>query len=289
MTSLTGPETLGEKQVMDEPQEEFVANQSIPSQDVAVHFTAKSTACASRLMNRGLALPLLLLSAACRSDPSAYAGDPAKARHAMVEEQLAGRDIRDPRVLSAMREIPRHEFVPEAQRQEAYDDRPLSIGHGQTISQPYIVAFMTEQLAAKPTDRVLEVGTGSGYQAAVLARLVAEVYSIEIVEPLAKRAAADLARLGFNNVKVKAGDGYAGWPEAAPFDAVIVTCAPDHVPEPLIAQLKENGRMIIPVGEEGGVQELYLLEKRGGAVQKKAVLPVRFVPMTGKRKIGDRR
>ena len=232
-------------------------------------------------MSRALALPLLLLAAACRPVPSVHAGDSAQARHAMVEEQLAARDIKEPRVLAAMREVPRHEFVPESHRGEAYEDRPLSIGFGQTISQPYIVAFMTEKLELKPTDRVLEIGTGSGYQAAVLARLVAEVYSIEIVEPLATRAAADLERLGFKNVKVKAGDGFAGWKEAAPFDAVIVTCAPDHVPEPLISQLKDGGRMMIPVGEEGGVQELYLLEKNGTEVRKKAVLPVRFVPMTG--------
>ena len=232
-------------------------------------------------MNRAIALPLLLMSAACRSDYSAQASDLVKARQQMVQEQLSGRDIRDARVLAAMREVPRHEFVPVTERDEAYEDRPLAIGHGQTISQPYIVAFMTEKLAPKATDRVLEVGTGSGYQAAVLSRLVAEVYSIEIVEPLAKRAAADLARVGITNVKVKAGDGYAGWAEAAPFDAIIVTCAPDHVPDPLVKQLKENGRMIIPVGQEGGVQELYLLEKRGGDVRRTAVLPVRFVPMTG--------
>jgi protein-L-isoaspartate(D-aspartate) O-methyltransferase len=157
----------------------------------------------------------------------------------------------------------------------------LPIGHGQTISQPYIVAFMSEQLAAQPHHRVLEIGTGSGYQAAVLGRLVAEVYSIEIVEPLATRARADLARLGYKNVHVRTGDGYQGWPEKAPFDAIIVTCAPDHVPEPLINQLKEGGRMIIPVGEFGD-QSLYVLEKRGGKVEKRAVLQVRFVPMTGK-------
>ena len=222
------------------------------------------------------------MSAACRSDYSAQASDLFKARQQMVQEQLAGRDIRDPRVLKAMGDVPRHEFVPAADRDEAYDDRPLAIGYGQTISQPYIVAFMTEKLAPKATDRVLEVGTGSGYQAAVLGELVAEVYSIEIVEPLAKRAAADLARVGIKNVKVKAGDGYAGWREAAPFDAIIVTCAPDHVPQPLVEQLKESGRMIIPVGKEGGVQELYLLEKREGTVRRTAVLPVRFVPMTGR-------
>ena len=199
----------------------------------------------------------------------------------MIKTQLADRGIRDPRVLDAMRRVPRHELVPENFRAQAYEDGPLPIGHGQTISQPYIVAYMSEQLAAKPDHRVLEIGTGSGYQAAVLARLVAEVYSIEIVEPLATRARIDLTRLGYKNVHVRTGDGYQGWPEKAPFDAIIVTCAPDHVPEPLISQLKEGGRMIIPVGDFGD-QSLYVLEKRGGKVEKRAVLPVRFVPMTGK-------
>lgn len=200
----------------------------------------------------------------------------------MFQDQLTGpgRDIKDERVLAAMRAVPRHEFVPAELRAEAYADHPLPIGHGQTISQPFIVAFMTEQLRPQPTDRVLEVGTGSGYQAAVLAGLVREVFTIEIVEPLAQRAAADLQRLGCTNVHVKAGDGHQGWPEHAPFDAVIVTCAPDRVPAPLVQQLKDGGRMVIPVGPDGGVQELYVLEKLGGEVRRKAVLPVRFVPMT---------
>ena len=199
----------------------------------------------------------------------------------MVDAQIAARGVRDPRVLAAMREVPRHEFVPLEIRAAAYEDRPLPIGYRQTISQPYIVAFMTEKLAPKPTDRVLEIGTGSGYQAAVLAKLVAEVFTIEIVEPLAARATADLRRLGFASVHVKAGDGYKGWPEHAPFDVIIVTCAPEHVPQPLIDQLKEGGRMIVPVGESGA-QELYLLEKRAGKIERRAVLPVRFVPMTGR-------
>jgi protein-L-isoaspartate(D-aspartate) O-methyltransferase len=205
-----------------------------------------------------------------------------RARREMVEEQLSapGRDIRDPKVLQAMGAVPRHEFVPEALRRSAYLDQPLPIGYGQTISQPYIVAFMTEQLHPKETDRVLEIGTGSGYQAAVLSKLVAEVYTMEIVEPLARRAEADLKRLGFANVTVRAGDGYAGWRQAAPFDAIIVTCAPDHIPQPLIDQLKEGGRMIIPVGRSEN-QSLYRLTKRGGKVERRAVLPVRFVPMTG--------
>ena len=204
------------------------------------------------------------------------------ARKRMVELQLASphRGITNKQVLEAMARVPRHELVPEAYRSMAYSDSPLPIGHGQTISQPYIVAFMTEKLNPKPTDKVLEVGTGSGYQAAVLAELVDEVYSIEIVDDLAQRAKTDLKRLGYENGHVRSGDGYTGWPEAAPFDAVIVTAAPDHVPGPLVDQLKEGGRVIIPVGS-GWNQELYILEKQDGEVKKQAVLPVRFVPMTG--------
>jgi len=207
----------------------------------------------------------------------------AAQRKRMVSDQLAGwgRNIRHQGVLDAMGRVPRHEFVPENVRNEAYEDHPLPIGHGQTISQPYIVAFMTEQLDPKPTDRVLEIGTGSGYQAAVLSLLVQEVYTIEIIEPLAREAEATLKRLGYTNVFVKAGDGYEGWPEKAPFDAIIVTCAPEKVPEPLIRQLKDGGRMIIPVGPLHE-QDLYLLEKRDGRIRQRAVLPVRFVPMTGR-------
>jgi protein-L-isoaspartate(D-aspartate) O-methyltransferase len=213
----------------------------------------------------------------------AAAPDFAAARQRMVVEQLAWprRDITNQQVLAAMGRVPRHEFVPENVRHSAYADHPLPIGHGQTISQPYIVAFMTEKLEPKLTDRVLEIGTGSGYQAAVLSVLVKEVYTIEIVEPLARRAAADLKRLGYTNVTVRAGDGYQGWPAAAPFDAIIVTCAPDHVPQPLVDQLRDGGRMIIPVGPLYD-QSLYLLEKKGKKVERRAVLPVRFVPMTGK-------
>jgi protein-L-isoaspartate(D-aspartate) O-methyltransferase len=218
-----------------------------------------------------------------RAVPAEPAADRhAAARQRMVEEQLAapGRDITNRRVLAVMGQVPRHEFMPADTRRLAYADHALPIGHDQTISQPYIVAFMTEKLDPKPTDRVLEIGTGSGYQAAVLAGLVARVFTIEIVEPLALRAGADLKRLGYTNVTVRAGDGYKGWPDAAPFDAIIVTCAPDHVPQPLVDQLKEGGRMIIPVGPAFD-QSLYLLEKKGGKVQRSAVLPVRFVPMTG--------
>jgi len=206
----------------------------------------------------------------------------AIARQRMVGEQLAGgsRGITNREILNAMRTVPRHEFVPAEQRDRAYVDGPLPIGHGQTISQPYIVAFMTEQLDPQPTDRVLEIGTGSGYQAAVLGELVAEVYTIEIIEPLGRRAEADLQRLGYTNVHVRIGDGHQGWPERAPFDAIIVTCAPDSVPQPLINQLKDGGRLIIPVGA-GGMQELMLLHKQHDKLERSAVLPVRFVPMTG--------
>jgi protein-L-isoaspartate(D-aspartate) O-methyltransferase len=210
--------------------------------------------------------------------------DFAAARRRMVEEQLAGpgRGITNQRVLAVMGKVPRHEFVPVEYRALAYEDHPLPIGYGQTISQPFVVAFMTEQLEPKAAEKVLEIGTGSGYQAAVLAELVSKVCTIEIVEPLAHRAETDLKRLGYTNITVRAGDGYQGWPEAAPFDAIIVTCAPDHVPQPLVDQLKEGGRMIIPVGSAGN-QELYMLRKRGAKVEKQGTLPVRFVPMTRKK------
>lgn len=205
----------------------------------------------------------------------------AERRMEMVEQLKGPRyGIKNERVLEAMAATPRHEFVREEERTQAYDDSPLPIGFGQTISQPFIVAFMTEALELNSTDRVLEVGTGSGYQAAVLSGLVAEVCSIEIVEGLAKRAAETLTRLGYKNVKTKFGDGYKGWPAKAPFDAVIVTCAPDEVPSALVDQLKEGGRMVIPVGKAGAVQELYVMEKKDGQVKRKAVMPVRFVPMT---------
>jgi protein-L-isoaspartate(D-aspartate) O-methyltransferase len=215
----------------------------------------------------------------CGQKPTSVS-DLAAKRQQMVQQQLVARGIQDERVLAAMAKVPREEFVPPNSRAESYEDGPLQIGYGQTISQPYIVAFMTEQLHPKGNDRVLEVGTGSGYQAAILAELVAEVYTIEIIEPLAKSAEAALEGLGYKNVHIKAGDGYRGWPEHAPFDAITVTCAPDHAPQPLIDQLKEGGRMIIPVGSFGD-QELYLLEKKNGELQRRAVLPVRFVPMTG--------
>ena len=203
----------------------------------------------------------------------------ATARARMVHEQIAARGITDARVLAAMTRVPRHEFVPTSQRPRAYEDGPLPIGHGQTISQPFVVAFMTAALNPQPSDRVLEIGTGSGYQAAVLSGLVAEVYSIELVAPLAQRARADLQRLGYGNVQVRSGDGYLGWPEAAPFDAVIGTCAPEQVPKALVDQLKVGGRMILPVGARDGVQELIFLRKSATGMKQQAVMPVRFVPM----------
>ena len=204
----------------------------------------------------------------------------AAERQKMIQEQLKPRGIKDERVLAAMAKVPREEFVPENLRDKSYSDSALPIGNDQTISQPFIVAFMTEQLRLQPTNRVLEVGTGSGYQTAVLAELAKDVYTIEIIEPLAKGASARLARLGYNNAHVKVGDGYQGWPEVAPFDAIIVTCAPDKVPPPLTQQLKENGRMIVPVGS-GMEQQLFLLEKKDGQLAQTAILPVRFVPMMG--------
>jgi protein-L-isoaspartate(D-aspartate) O-methyltransferase len=204
-------------------------------------------------------------------------------RSRMVREQLQGRDISDARVLEVMRTIPRHRFVPDAQRSQAYADYPLPIGHGQTISQPYIVAFMTQALATTPDHKVLEIGTGSGYQAAVLGRLVRDVYTIEIVEPLAARARATLQELGFKNVHVRAGNGYLGWPEEAPFDRIMVTAAPEEVPHALVEQLKVGGRMAIPVGV--GDQELRILRRTTTGIETLDTLPVRFVPMTGKPKL----
>jgi protein-L-isoaspartate(D-aspartate) O-methyltransferase len=219
-----------------------------------------------------------LVTTACGQKPST-SSDFVAQRQQMVQRQLVTRGIKDQRVLAAMAKVPREEFVAPESRVASYEDGPLPIGYGQTISQPYIVAFMTERLRPKPSDRVLEVGTGSGYQAAILAELVSEVYSIEIVEPLAKNAEATLQRLGYKNVHLKIGDGYKGWPETAPFDAIIVTCAPDRVPQPLVDQLKDGGRMVIPVGDRFA-QQLYLLEKKDGQLKQSATLPVRFVPMT---------
>jgi protein-L-isoaspartate(D-aspartate) O-methyltransferase len=205
----------------------------------------------------------------------------AHARQQMVETQIRERGVSDPAVLAAMERVPRHLFVPSEWLSEAYADHPLPIGYGQTISQPYIVAWMTELLGLAPGARVLEVGTGSGYQAAILGEMGLEVYSIEIVEPLATQATARLAEMGLSNVTVRQADGYYGWPEQAPFDAIIVTCAPDHIPPPLVAQLADGGRMVLPVGPPGGYQSLWLVEKRGDQVQTSNLGGVRFVPLTG--------
>jgi protein-L-isoaspartate(D-aspartate) O-methyltransferase len=202
------------------------------------------------------------------------------ARDQMVDRHMAGRDITDPRVLSAMRHVPRHEFVPNELREMAYRDQPLPIGHEQTISQPYIVALMTQLVQPQADARALDIGTGSGYQAAVLGELVSEVHSIEIVRPLADSARERLERLGYTNVRVICGDGYRGLPDQAPFDVIIVAAAPDHVPEPLIQQLAPGGRLVIPVGKF--FQELLVIEKLDdGSIRKQTVAPVRFVPMTG--------
>ena len=226
-------------------------------------------------------LILALLAVAGCGQKAASVADLASERQRMVTEQLKPRGVNDERVLAAMNKVPREEFVPADVKTSSYDDQALPIGEGQTISQPYVVAFMTEQLRLTSRDRVLEIGTGSGYQAAVLAELTADVYTIEIIEPLAKTAEVTLQRLGYKNVHMRMGDGYKGWPEFAPFDAIIVTAAPGHVPQPLVDQLKEGGRMIIPVGSNRFAQELYLLEKKNGQLKQSAVLPVRFVPMTG--------
>ena len=202
------------------------------------------------------------------------------ARLEMVQTQLMGRDVHDRDVLLAMRNVPRHRFVPPQLHRQAYADHPLPIGYDQTISQPYIVALMTQTLQLKRGQKVLEVGTGSGYQAAVLAEMGLQVFSIEIIPELAERAAKTLRELGYEDVQVRHGDGYLGWEEEAPFDAIIVTAAPEHLPQPLADQLAEGGRLIIPVGPVFGVQSLLLYEKKGGELKETYLFPVRFVPLT---------
>jgi protein-L-isoaspartate(D-aspartate) O-methyltransferase len=220
------------------------------------------------------AVTVLLLAAGARGQ------DYAAERHRMVEEQVRGRDVADRAVLKAMAEVPRHLFVPETSLAEAYADEALPIGHGQTISQPYVVALMTALLDLDDGDRVLEIGTGSGYHTAVLSRVAGEVYSIEIIERMSAEAAGRLRRLGYDNVHLRAGDGYEGWPEAAPFDAVILTAAPPRIPKPLIDQLKVGGRMVAPVGG-GIIQDLQVLTKTADGIEKRPVIPVVLVPMTG--------
>ena len=230
--------------------------------------------------------PTVLLEAA----PADARGDPefdrsrVDERQAMVRRQLAGRGVEDEAVLEALRTVPRHAFVPPEQRSRAYADRPLPIGHGQTISQPYIVAYMSEQLGVEPGDRVLEVGTGSAYQAAVLAAMDVEVVSIEIIEALAESAARKLENMGFDNVTVLHGDGYYGYPAMAPYDAIIVTAAAEHVPPPLVEQLKPGKPMIIPVGRSGWTQNLLRVEKdEDGSTRSRNLMAVSFVPLTGER------
>ena len=209
------------------------------------------------------------------------AGDPTvKLRQAMVKRQLQDRDITDERVLAAMGRVPRHEFVPVEFLAQAYEDHPLPIGYGQTISQPYIVALMTQLVNPQPGKKVLEIGTGSGYQAAVLAELTDQVYSIEIIPELAGRAEATLKRLGYDKIVVKQADGYWGWAEQAPFDAILVTAAPDHVPQPLVNQLADGGIMVIPVGPPGGYQSLWILERHGEKITATNWGGVSFVPLT---------
>ncbi len=203
------------------------------------------------------------------------------ARQRMVDKDLKGRDIADPQVLEILGRIPRHLFVEKSLRRQAYADHPLPIGEGQTISQPYIVALMTQILQIKPGEKVLEVGTGSGYQAAVLAELTDQVFSIEIREKLTQTASKTLKELGYNQVRLKSGDGYFGWEEFAPFDAIIVTCAANHIPPSLIKQLKEGGRLILPLGSTTYFQTLTLITKKGGQTDVQHLMGVAFVPMTG--------
>jgi protein-L-isoaspartate(D-aspartate) O-methyltransferase len=228
------------------------------------------------------AVLLVLGAIACTGAALLQSGPDSRAaeRRRMVDEQVRSRDITAPAVLAAMERVPRHLFVPEDQRREAYADHPLPIGYEQTISQPYIVALMTDLLDLDPGDRVLEIGTGSGYQAAVLSRMAREVYTVEIVKPLGERARRTLAGLGYDNVHVRIGDGYKGWPEKAPFDGILVTAAPPKVPEPLLKQLKVGGKLVLPVGRV--IQNLWVYTKRAdGGFDKDKVLPVLFVPMTG--------
>lgn len=235
-------------------------------------------------------LALLLLVAACGKRESAPASDSSREaeRLAMVREQIEGRAVGDPAVLAAMRKVPRHRFVPADRQDHAYEDRPLPIGEDQTISQPFIVGAMTEEVSLRPGMRVLEIGTGSGYQAAVLAEITPEVYTIEIRPKLSERAGAVLRELGYGSVRLRVADGYDGWPEAAPFDAILVTAAAPHVPPPLVAQLKPGGRLILPVGPPFGTQDLRLITKgEDGTIRTRSLFDVRFVPLVGPLGKGD--
>ncbi len=215
--------------------------------------------------------------------PADTTDDPTAApRNRMVDRHLVERGIKNKRVLDAFRTVPRHRFLPPGTRRLAYDDESIPIGEGQTITPPYDVAFMTEVLDPKPTDRVYEVGTGSGYQSAILSRLVKEVYSVEIHPPLGKRAAQVHKEVGYTNIHTRIGDGYEGWPDAAPFDAIIVTCAPEKIPQPLLDQLKDGGRMVIPLAKDRYTQSVWLVEKHGDQTTRRQLKPTLFVPMTGR-------
>ncbi len=233
-----------------------------------------------RIQRESIAV-ILIFSFICvpLSQPAAVAADDrARERHAMVKEQIAARGVKDPATLKALEQVPRHLFVPASQSRYAYADRPLPIGHGQTISQPFIVGYMTEIIHPGPGKKILEIGTGSGYQAAVLAATGAQVYTIEIIPELAASAAARLQQLGYRNLMAKAADGYYGWAEHAPFDAIVVTAAAEFVPPPLIEQLSDGGLMVIPVGTPYFVQTLLLVQRRGDATSSTNLMPVRFVP-----------
>lgn len=223
---------------------------------------------------------VLLAVLGCQGGSPTQTEDYASARKRMVEKQIMARGIEDERVINALMKVPRHEFIPAKYGHYSYQDSPLPIGYDQTISQPYIVALMTEAMNLSSADRVLEIGTGSGYQAAILAEIVAEVYTVEIVEPLGEAARSRLESLGYENIHVKIGDGYEGWEEHAPFDRIIVTCAPTEIPQPLVDQLKEGGIMVIPVGN-AGFQYLYRVKKYMGEAETEKVIPVSFVPLTG--------
>lgn len=248
-------------------------NRSTPDVEPVDPFSSSSSPSTSSTESPGVKVPAL-------PDETA---EQHQARQRMIDRDLRRRGVRDRRVLEAMARVPRHQFVPPDQIPYAYEDRPLPIGHGQTISQPYIVAFMTELARPRPESKALDIGTGSGYQAAILAELCKEVYSIEILDPLAQEAKKRLEDLGYKNITVRTGDGYLGWPDKAPFDLILVAAAPDHVPKPLVDQLAPGGRLVIPVGRHWWSQELLVIEKQpDGTIQQRSVATVAFVPMTGK-------
>jgi protein-L-isoaspartate(D-aspartate) O-methyltransferase len=249
---------------------------------VACSSTTASTPTSTLLPTEVASKPTSTMLPTAEASPTATTADPYTAkRETLVERTIVARGVTEPSVVRAMRTVPRHLFVPDGYLDQAYADHPLPIGYGQTISQPYIVALMTELLELEPEDRVLEIGTGSGYQAAVLAEIIDEVYTIEIVPELAESATARLAALGYDNVVATQGDGYFGWEEFAPYDAIIVTAAPDHLPQPLVGQLEEGGYIVIPIGPAGGFQSLWRFTRTGDELKAENLGGVRFVPLTG--------